>query len=231
MGTSAIYSKTYITPTGVKKNLFFYADGTLWVEDPVNAPGIEVQIYSATPGSFMQSITSFGREWIAFSDGLHGADVPFQYDGTNFLRATADGPGTPPTFSLTTYPPVFASSLARSNNIVSATTSSAHNLLVGYQAQITGAITSVVGTSISSIIINNENLSGIATVTTSSAHGLGANQYVTITGVQPVAVGGGVASATDVNGIVTVTTNSAHGLNPGSVVTIAGNSTINTTAT
>jgi len=35
----------------------------------------------------MKSITAFGRQYVAISDGLHGQEVPLQFDGTNWDRA------------------------------------------------------------------------------------------------------------------------------------------------
>src|SRR5262249_25901031 len=135
-----VYSKSLITSSGVIKNLYFDSNGILWVEDWTNSPGTYMQLFSATPGTFCSSITAFGREYIAISDGLHGQWPPLQYDGTNLDRLTQDGPGAPPSVISQALPPSqMASSgntLTRLNNLVTARTQTPHGLKVGYQAQI-----------------------------------------------------------------------------------------------
>lgn len=315
---TVMYEKSFVTPTGDIKNLYFDSNGVLWVEDLTNSPGAYIQILQSTPGSFCKSITSFGREYIAISDGLHGSDIPWQYDGTYLDRVTQDGPGEPPTVANTILPaqstattststntistiitsglvvpppqyerppapPYYTSisisftttanfsvgqsitvsgnsaingvfsvssvsgnvvtayyysasyisgtggsagtsaiTLSRANNTVTAATPSANSLQVGYQVQITNVAASVVGTSITSIVVNNENMAGIATVTTSTAHGLSPNNNVTITGVNPVAVGSTISSAVRAGDTVTITTSTAHGQVPGSQVQLVG---------
>jgi hypothetical protein len=97
-----------------------------------------------------------------------------------------------------------------------------HKLQVGYQVQISGLPAATVGSSISSIVVNNEDLPGIATITTSAAHGLVPGCFVTLNGVGGVAVGGGVSATARKSGNVTITTATAHGITPGASVTIAG---------
>jgi len=91
--------KSFVDPKGNIKNLFFDSNGELWVEDVTNSPGTYTPLYASTPGSYMQSITEFGREYIAISDGLHGADIPLMYDGIFLDRYTQDAPGAPPTIT------------------------------------------------------------------------------------------------------------------------------------
>ncbi len=90
------YAKSYIDPQGIIRNLYLDSNGVLWVENRSTAPGIKAQIYQTTPGSYAKSITAFGREYIAISDGLNGTDIALQYDGTNLDRVTQDGPGASP---------------------------------------------------------------------------------------------------------------------------------------
>ena len=318
---STVYAKSFVTSTGDIKNLTMDSNGVLYVEDVTNNPGVYTVLFTSTPGSYCRSCTAFGREYLAISDGLHGQEVPLQYDGTYLDRVTQNGPAVAPvvnslslpsvTMVVTTprndnvasivttgkfrqYNPVddtyyaystitvtltapdtslavgqsltitgnsqsyfnnvpaqiqsitsstvfvcafYSSSyltgtggsfsvpgvtIQRGNNIVSVTTATAHGLQIGYQAQITGVTASVIGTSISSIVVNNENLPGLATVNTSTAHGLSPGEDVTITGVTAVAVGGGISSAVRNSGSVTISTASAHGVIPGAVIVIAG---------
>ncbi|MDE2099616.1 MAG: hypothetical protein KGL39_20355 [Patescibacteria group bacterium] len=329
------YAKGYVTPLGGIYNLYLDSNGMLWYEDVINNPGVRVLQGSVTAGSWMKSITAFGREYLAPSDGLHGTDIPLQFafdqNGNPYLdRVTQDGPGAPPNvasvplasvnmavagstvLNLTESDPtglvngiytsintwtansvaginpgdaitiagytgaaapmngiwtvlavftggaggyanllqlsanlpgtttfstaaatgtVGTGTMSRQGNIVTVNTAAAHNLKVGYQAQIAAIAASAVGGGIASIVIANENAPGIATITTNSAHGLLPGIYVSIAGVAGTAVGGGIASIGFQGGVVTVTTNSAHGLYPGAIVNISGTGTnLDTTA-
>lgn len=318
------YEKSFVAPDQTVKNLYLTNDGTLWVEDETNTPGVATELFTSS-ASIASSVTAFGREYIALSDGKHGADIPIQYDGTNLWRVTQDGPGEAPTVTsialpsttlaigsvtpaqtvvslettgeTTVYhpPPIgfqtyyttitvvlangsilptsgtvtiagatalngtynflyavdsvtfvcaFYSStyatatggtatytggatLVRTNNQVSAVTSAAHGLAVGYQAQISGIPASTVGGAISSIVLANKDNPGIATVTTSSAHGLLPNNTVNIQGVNNTTVGTAISTLSRTAQISTVTMSAAHGLQAGSIVfvtpSVAGN--------
>lgn len=122
--------------------------------------------------------------------------------------------------------------IQRVNNLVTVTTDAAHQLQPGYQAQITGMPAATVGTSISSVVINNENLPGLAVVTTATDHGLVPGLKVSLVGIAGTSVGGGITSIVRNGQVVTVTTLTANGVNPGAIVTIAGviTSNFNTTA-
>jgi hypothetical protein len=99
------YAKSYVDPTGVIRNLYLDSLGNLWMEN-ITTAAAPVVIATTTPGSYAKSVTAFGREYIAISDGLHGQEVPLQYDGTNLDRVTQDGPGAPPTVASLALPPV-----------------------------------------------------------------------------------------------------------------------------
>ena len=103
-GTDTVnYGKSYVDPQGVIRNLYLTSSGNFYVEvlfSPTSLvvanPGHYTMLFTTTPGSRCRSITAFGREYIAISDGLHGQEVPLQYDGTTVERVTQDGPGAPP---------------------------------------------------------------------------------------------------------------------------------------
>lgn len=220
-----VWAKSFVLPNGNIQNLFLDSQGGMWWEDLTNAPGIFNSFYVTTPGSYAKSITAFGREYIALSDGLHGLDVPIQWDGVNVDPVSQDGPGSPPTVASITLSAVTMSggtSMTRAANVVTVSTATPHGLQIGYQAQITGIPTAAVGGTITGIVINNEDLPGIATVTTSGAHGLVPGLFVSIRGVAQVAVGGGISSIARAGGVVAVVTASGHNLSPGAVVTVAG---------
>lgn len=310
---STTYGKSYVDPQGVIRNLWLDSLGNLWMEN-ISTGAAPVVIATTTPGSYAKSITAFGREYIGISDGLHGQEVPLQYDGTNLDRVTQDGPGAPPTVASLPLPAVtmaaagsplvltvvecdpegpdgsgyftsinlFTSSAVtdvslgdpitiagnstinggpftvlaiypsfgpgnslivlsayldpgtmvglggtatipgataiRQENSVTITTATPHQLQVGFQAQITALPAQVVGGHITSIVIDNENLSGVATVTTSAAHGLVPENNVSITGVLAALIATGVSAALG-GGILTLTFSAAHGLVPGGIIT------------
>ena len=113
--------------------------------------------------------------------------------------------------------------LVRLNNQVSASTAANHNLRIGYQALMQGNGVLAIGGGIASIVIDNEQNPGLATVTTVTPHGLQPENNVTITGVNPVLVGGSGSWSAAWNGnVVTMELGSPHGLIPGSTVTISG---------
>ena len=79
-----------------------------------------------------------------------------------------------------------------------------------------------VGTSIVSIVIDNEDFPGLATVTTTDPHGLTPGTFVSIPAVIGTAIGGGVSTSVIAGGITNITTATAHGLTPGAIVTLCG---------
>lgn len=311
------YEKSYILPNGNIQNLYLtMMDGILWMEDVTNNPGMATQIFQSC-ASYASSCTAQGREYIALSDGQHGADIPLIWDGQNLSRLTQDGPGAPPTvvsvalpsatlavsggggatitsittsgftgsvylsititcndtsaffvgipttiasntqsafnkdFTVTSIssPTVFVCSyfgaalltgtggtasvggatLIRSGNTVTATTATAHGLQRGYQTQIQNAGTSFIGGGIATIVLNNEDTPGLATVTTNTPHGLLPNNQITIAGVNGATVGTGITNVAFAGNFVTITTSAAHGLAISSEVIVAAvtNTTVN----
>src|SRR5713226_4461990 len=85
---TVVYAKSFKLPTGKIQNLYFDSNGVFYVEDLIASPGTYTVLFTSTPGSTCKSITQFGREYIAISDGLHGAEVPLQWDGTLLRRYT-----------------------------------------------------------------------------------------------------------------------------------------------
>lgn len=96
-GATVVYAKTYVQPSGDPLNLFLDSNGFLWKEDVNNSPGTYTEITRVPPGSIAVSETAFGREYLAISDGEHGAEQPLQFDGENIDRVSQDGVGAPPT--------------------------------------------------------------------------------------------------------------------------------------
>lgn len=326
--TTVTYAKSFVFPNGNIGNLYLDSVGNIWAENLTDFPGIANIIDTVTPGSYCKSSTAFGREYMAFSDGLHSTDIPLQFDGFELDRVTQDGPGTPPAVNCLTLAPVdmavvgapvvlnviatvgagrvpphggplvytlmevtvtsgagalvpgqivtiagntsslangdftvsavgsdglfyvvygqvpnpsgtggtatfgAAVTMVRSNNVVTVNTAAAHNLNIGYQAQITGVPAASVGSSIVGIVIDNEDSPGLATITTASPHGLSPQLFVSLTGINGTSVGGGITAIVRQSQITTVTTATPHGLTPGGIVTISGvaTSSFDTTA-
>src|SRR5271163_2861804 len=77
------YQKIYVDPTGNIPNLYLASNGDFLSENVLVSPGQATVLTTVPPGSYAKSATMFGREYIAFSDGLHGTTVAYQFDGTN----------------------------------------------------------------------------------------------------------------------------------------------------
>jgi hypothetical protein len=86
--------KTYATTNLIQRFLALDSLGDLYKE---STPGVLTLAASGViPNALMASATQFGREYMAFSDGLMGQDLPRQYDDTNFDRVSQIGPAEGP---------------------------------------------------------------------------------------------------------------------------------------
>jgi hypothetical protein len=211
------YLKTYETPSAAIRAMALDANGVLYKEA---TPGtLSVVANGLAPNAYANSTTLFGREYLAFSDGKSGIDLPRQYDDTNLDRVSQGGPGAGPT--------------AIEENVVLAISSSPSGAT---QPAAVNIAASPAGATQGGFLV---------TITTTAAHGLGAGQSVTISGVAianyngtfPVsavltstqftyilgvsglaASGGGTAASCT----ATIQTTSAHGFVPGQLITTSG---------
>jgi hypothetical protein len=86
--------KTYGTTNLVQRLLVLDSLGNLYKE---TSPGALSNVAAGIrPNLYFASTTQFGREYMAFSDGLVGQDLPRQYDDTFFDRVSQVGPGEGP---------------------------------------------------------------------------------------------------------------------------------------
>ncbi|HTS10582.1 MAG TPA: hypothetical protein VMH00_00560 [Candidatus Limnocylindrales bacterium] len=86
--------KTYATSSLVQRLLALDSLGNLYKE---TSPGVlSLAASVVAPNMFFASTTHFGREYMAFSDGLIGQDLPRQYDDSNLDRVTQIGPAEGP---------------------------------------------------------------------------------------------------------------------------------------
>jgi hypothetical protein len=244
--TPLTYIKTFVDQTGANHTLYLDNDGTLWQEYP---QGTYTEISSGiTARSLCQSVSAFGREFLAFSDGKFGTDIPRWFDGTYFDRVSQVGPGAPPSVVDYLPPPT---TIASAGGGTSATIA----------ASPTGAVT----TDPYTIRIppyppyypgGTYTIYQTATFTTTTAHGFSAGDPVNISGVTdtifnsimgvPIlsvpspttfkvsftsgiyaASGSGTAtvpqpSALRTGNVVTIYTSAAHGFSPGWDVNVTG---------
>ena len=143
------YLKTYIQPNLTETLLALDSAGSVWGEF---TPGTLTQINTGPGGKFVapncraKSTTLFGREYIAFHDGRFGIDIPRQYDGTNFDRVSQVGPGAGPVTAFDApAEPVYTignspTGAVRNNNVVTITTTAAHNFYPGASVLIAGVV-------------------------------------------------------------------------------------------
>jgi len=211
------YLKTYATPSTTLRALALDSNGNLYKE---TTPGTLATVATGlVNNAFANSTTLFGREYLAFSDGKNGIDLPRQFDDTNFDRVSQGGPGAAPV-------PV------------------EENIQVAIAASPTGA-TQPAAVSIAASPTGTTQNGFLVTITTSAAHGLSAGQSVTITGVGVSAYNGtfpvvailsatqftyiagvsGLAASgggTSANATATIQTTTAHGFSSGQLVTTTG---------
>lgn len=208
-----------LDPTGTfYQSIYFWtASSIVGVEPGQSAVISSTTNFNGTFGPITAVFPSSGQSLIEVSGAYIPAGTPFETSGTVTIAQGA---------------------LQRSANIVTGTTTGAHGLQPGYQVQTSNAISGQIGTGVSTVVINNSNLPGIATVTVALAagqltHGLVPGLNVSITGVQGVVVGTSVTSIIRAGQIVTVVFSAATGLVPGAIITVSGTtpSSFNTTTT
>ena len=233
-GNPILYQKSYKQPNDQVLTLFLDSSGALYAEPVSTAPGTYSSIFTVSPVLYAQSVTAFGREYLAFSDLLHGQGVPLQYDGTFLDRVTMDGPGAPP--NVANYQPASAT-------------------IVGSGAAINIAASSVGIQWVDGFVIVGVQWWAHVRITTTTAHGLSVGQGVVITGStstpsinqswvvyavdsattfriafplqqpSPPSGGGGTVQPTGLiraSNIVTATTTAPHGFQVGWQVQISG---------
>jgi hypothetical protein len=126
------YLKSYIPPSQQLRLLALDSAGTLWKE---TSPGTLSAIAGGLPlNARARSVTLFGREYLALSDGTTGLGAPWQYDDTHLDRVSQAGPGAGPSRVADAIADI--SGIARAANVVSVATAAPHHLLAGDQVVI-----------------------------------------------------------------------------------------------
>ncbi len=234
------YLKTYITPNLTQRLLVL--DGGVAGQQvsqlvKETSPGSTVVVSNAmSANAYGNSATLFGREYLAFSDGKFGLDIPRQYDDLNFDRVSQVGPGAPSTAPGLAVP---ISLVNRTSNIVGVLTTAAHGFQAGQNVIIAG--------------VTDAGFNGtftILTVTTSTNFTYGQPGVDTTSGGGTATLGPGVAEETSTaativasptgavrasvvaniptggavraSNVATIRTTTAHGFGVGYSVAIAG---------
>ena len=97
-GNGVQWFESFVQPNEDPLTMILDSAGTLWQEDVNNSPGALTQVRANLSSSLIgKAVTAFGRIYMAFSDGRHGIEAPWQYDGTYLDRVTQDGVGAAPT--------------------------------------------------------------------------------------------------------------------------------------
>lgn len=91
-----VYRKEFLAKNGTTQILALDVNGNLYV---VHQDGTYTVLDSVAPGSKVNSITAYGREYMAFFKDGEGSDAPRQWDGKSLYRVSQGGPGAPPVFS------------------------------------------------------------------------------------------------------------------------------------
>ena len=98
--SSFTYITTFTAQNGDVKNLSFDANGDFWVEDVTNNPGVlTLALEGITPNAYTVGVNGPDVEYLAFGNGVTGADIPRQYTMNWIDRITQVGPGAAPTFT------------------------------------------------------------------------------------------------------------------------------------
>lgn len=150
-GSGVTYEATYLLPSNDPLNLYYTSDGSFWIQDVTNSPSTVTELFTASPNLYAQSVTAFSREYIAFSDGQKGKDIPRRISSDkSWQRWTQDGPAQPPKAEdalapevnivsiVPNLPPVDIETAVNIDGVVTITTATPSGLQVGDQALITG---------------------------------------------------------------------------------------------
>jgi hypothetical protein len=237
LGSSITSAKSFVNPDptsahGTLQNLYLDAGGNLWVENVIASPGTLTLITAGlATNSYMKAVTAFGREYLAISDGLHGTDVPLQWDGTNLDRVTQDGPGEAPAIINVIIP---ATTLAAGAGFVLTITSASigpffggpPGTYLGIAFNVTaGANQLALGTQVTVAGSSDAFFNGtwfVTDVINDTQFFVGAYSTTTHTGVGGTATVAAGGTLTRGNNIVTGVTATAHGLAVGYQVQITG---------
>ncbi len=101
VGTSNFqYIGTFTQQDGTVKNISVDAAGDMYVEDVTNAPGVQTLVRTdIQPNPMITSQVGPDVDYLSFSDGFTGSDIPLQYTPNWIDKITQVGPGAAPVFT------------------------------------------------------------------------------------------------------------------------------------
>ena len=126
---SVNYLKTFTDLQENERMLFLDTLGIVRQEFPQGTLTVLNPAQPVIPGAYGQSDTLFGREYLAYSDGKFGLDIPRQWDTANYDRVSQCGVGAPPSGVADVSSGI--TSIQRVGGIISVTTAAPHGLAVG----------------------------------------------------------------------------------------------------
>lgn len=98
--TNFQWTDTFTAQDGTVSNLYLDALGNLYVENVTSAPGVLTSVLSGiATDAVVIDAKAPGVEYLAFSNGFKGIDMPLQYTPNWVDRITQVGPGAAPTFT------------------------------------------------------------------------------------------------------------------------------------
>ena len=177
------YLKTYITQTIQNTMLALDSFGVLWQEKTPNVLSEIGQIENT--GVYGNSVSLFGKEYIAIGDGKFGTSIPRQYNNSALTRVSQVGPGAGPSVMDFLPPPVAVSNSGSPSTATiaaapgGAVTSDPHTYsyyIPPYPPYFPGGYYSV-------------TIYSTVTITTTAAHGLSVGETVNISGVGSITGG------------------------------------------
>lgn len=164
-----VYRKKFVARDGVAHMIFLLADGSLYAQDS----GVLTLIDTVAPGSQCNSITAYGREYMAFFGTGGGTDAPRVWDGQNLNRVSQGGPGVAPSVVCISLPSVdlIAGTSGTTVNVSTVTPTDPQQVQIGGGGGPDDYEPPVYQTFYTTL-----------TVVTTSAHGLAAGNVVSISG-------------------------------------------------
>jgi hypothetical protein len=99
-GSNFQFITDFVSQDGIVKNILLDASGSLWIENVTLSPGnLSLLRQGITPNSFATGVNGPDVEYLTFSDGFTGSDMPLQYTPQWIDRITQVGPGAAPVFT------------------------------------------------------------------------------------------------------------------------------------
>lgn len=91
------YQKTFVDRSQNKRYLFLDSGGSVNQEFPQGTLALGINVIPTVGSTRAKSVTAYGKEYVALSDGQFGVGDPAQWDGTFYERVSQCGPGGAPT--------------------------------------------------------------------------------------------------------------------------------------